>query len=370
MVKAAGVLHLIDSLEPGGAETVAVDLVNHLPRERFRPFLGTTRREGPLAGRIRPDVGRLSLERRRTLDLPALGRLSSFLGRHDIAIVHAHSTSLFTALLGTFARPEVRVVWHDHFGRFGHEERPAWLYGPVVRRAAGVIAVNEALARWSRDELGAGRVWYLPNFAADPAPGPVPELPGEPGRRIVCVANLRAQKDHPTLLAALARVVQVEPAAHLLLVGAEVEPGAAARVMELRRTLGLEDRVTLLGRRDDVPALLRGCDVGVLSSSAEGFPLALLEYGAAGLAAVATRVGQCAELLDDGRAGVLVPPGDPGRLAEALLSLLRGGDLRRALGERLRERVRSRYSAAAAMEKLEAVYHALLSPRSAGEPGA
>lgn len=361
-----GVLHLIDTLDPGGAETVAVDLANHLPRERYRPFLGTTRREGFLAGRILPDVGRLSLERSRTLDVLALGRLSSFLRRERISIVHAHSTSLFTAILGTFTQPEVRVVWHDHFGRFGDEERPPWLYGPVVRRAAGVIAVNEALARWSREELGAERVWYLPNFAADLPPGPVPELPGEPGRRIVCVANLRAQKDHPTLLAAMARVAREEPAAHLLLVGAEVEPGAAARVMELRRSLGLEDRVSLLGRREDVPAVLRACDIGVLSSSAEGFPLALLEYGTAGLATAATRVGQCAELLEDGRAGLLVPPGDPGRLADALLALLRSPDLRRRLGERLRERVRSRYSSAAAMEKLEGVYHALLFPRTGG----
>lgn len=362
------VLHLIDTLEPGGAETVAVDLVNHLSRERFRPFLGTTRREGPLAERILPDVGRLSLGRRRSFDPVALGRLSGFIRRHGISIVHAHSTSLFTAILATFIQPEVRVVWHDHFGRHGQEERPVWLYGPVVRRAAGVIAVNEALARWSREQLGAERVWYLPNFATDIAPGPVPELPGEPGRRIVCVANLREQKDHPTLLAAMARVVREEPAAHLLLVGAEVEPGVAARVMEMRRTLGLENCVSLLGRRDDVPALLSGCGVGVLSSSAEGFPLALLEYGTAGLPAVATRVGQCAELLDEGDAGILVPPGDPGRLAEALLSLLRSPELRGALGARLRERVRSRYSAAAAMEKLERVYHALLSPRS-GETG-
>ena len=365
------VLHLIDTLELGGAETVAVDLVNHLSRERFRPFLGTTRREGPLAERILPDVGRLSLGRRRTFDPVALGRLSGFIRRNGISIVHAHSTSLFTAILATFTQPEVRVVWHDHFGRQGlseDTERPVWLYGPVVRRAAGVIAVNEALALWSRVQLGAERVWYLPNFATDIAPGPVPELPGEPGRRIVCVANLRAQKDHPTLLEAMGRVVRQEPAAHLLLVGAEVEPGIAARVMEMRRTLGLEDRVSLLGRRDDVPALLSGCDVGVLSSSAEGFPLALLEYGTAGLPAVATRVGQCAELLDEGEAGILVPPGDPGRLAEGLLSLLRSPGLRADLGARLRERVRSRYSAAAAMEKLERVYHAILPPGS-GETG-
>lgn len=353
-----GVLHLIDTLDPGGAERVAVELANHLPRERFRPFLGTTRREGSLADLVRPDVGRLSLDRRRTLDLGALRRLAAFVRENRIAIVHAHSSSLFQASLSPG-----KLVWHDHFGRHAQEERPAWLYRLAVRRAAGVIAVDEDLARWSRERLGIdpGRVWYVPNFLppADSS-GPVPDLPGRPGRRIVCVANFRAQKDHLTLIRASARLSRDEDA-HLLLVGGEVEPGCADRARAEIAALGLESRVSLLGRRTDVPALLRGCDVGVLSSASEGFPLTLLEYGEAGLAAVATRVGRCAELLDEGAAGLLVPPGDAEALAGALLTLLREPQRRAALAERLRERVRTRYSAAAVIERVERVYHTVLS---------
>lgn len=336
------VLHLVDTLEPGGTERVAVNLVNHLSRERFRPFLGTTRREGALASEVLPDVGRLSLNRSRTLDLGALRRLVAFVRENEIAIVHAHSSSLFLAAL----LPGVPVVWHDHFGR--EEDRPTWLWGPPARRAAAVVAVSEALARWSRERLGVEAV-YLPNFVPDVLAGPVPDLPGSPGRRVVCVANLRAQKDHLTLLRAIDRV----PEAHLLLVGADVEPAYAARVRE-----EAGDRVTFLGSRMDVPDLLRGCDVGVLSSMSEGFPLSLLEYGRAGLAAVATRVGQCPEVLDG--AGILVPPGDPGALADALAALLRDPARRKEMGERLCRRVRERYSASAVMERLEAVYHTVL----------
>lgn len=349
----AGVLHLVDTLDRGGAERVAVELVNHLPRERFRPFLGTTRREGPLAGLVRPDVGRLRLDRKRTLDLPALRKLAAFIRENGISIVHAHSSSLFTAVLGTPA--EVRIVWHDHFGRHEEEERPDWLYRLAALRVSGVVAVDEALARWSRErlQLAAGRVWYLPNFVdGDVAAEPV-DLPGEPGRRIVCVANLRAQKDHLTLVRGFARVSREEPGAHLLLAGSEVEPDTARRVRE-----AITGNVTLLGRRDDVPALLRSCDVGVLSSSSEGFPLALLEYGHAGLPVVATRVGRCAEVL--GGAGLLVPPRDPDALADALLRLLRDAALRSRLGRELQERVRSLYSPAAVMERLERVYDAVL----------
>jgi glycosyltransferase involved in cell wall biosynthesis len=342
-----GVLHLVDTLEPGGTERVAVNLVNHLSRERFRPYLGTTRREGALASEVLPDVGRLSLNRSRTLDLGALRRLVAFVRENRISIVHAHSSSLFLAAL----LPGVRIVWHDHFGR--EEDRPAWLWRPPARRAAAVVAVSEDLARWSRHRLGVEAV-YLPNFVPEVLVGPVPDLPGTPGRRVVCVANLRAQKDHLTLLRAIAHV----PEAHLLLAGADVEPAYAARVRSEAVALG--DRVTFLGSRSDIPDLLRGCDVGVLASASEGFPLSLLEYGRAGLAAVATRVGQCPEVLDG--AGILVPPGDPGALAEALLALLGDPARREELGERLCRRVRERYSASAVMERLEAVYHRVLGP--------
>lgn len=340
-----GILHLVDSLDPGGAERVAVNLVNHLSRERFRPFLATTRREGALASAVLPDVGRLSLNRSRTLDLGALRRLVRFVRDNGIFVVHAHSSSLFLASLV----PGVRIVWHDHFGRLGEEDRPAWLWGPAARRAAAVVAVSEDLARWSRERLGV-EAFYLPNFIPEAPAGPIPDLPGT--LRVVCVANLRAQKDHLTLLRAFARI----PDAHLLLAGAEVEPAYAARVREEASSLG--DRVTFLGSRPDVPDLLRGCDVGVLSSASEGFPLSLLEYGRAGLAAVATRVGQCPEVLDG--AGILVPPGDPEALADALLALLRDPARRRELGERLRRRVREIYSPSAVMARLEAVYHTVL----------
>jgi glycosyltransferase involved in cell wall biosynthesis len=356
-----GVLHLVDTLEPGGAERVAVNLVNHLLRERFRPFLGTTRREGPLAAEVRADVGRLALNRTRTLDLGALRRLVAFVRENDVTILHAHASALFFAQLAAMMSPPLKVVWHDHFGRYLHEHRPVWLWGPPVRRASAVVAVNEDLVRWSVERLGVdpGRAIYLPNFVPDaPEPFGIPDLPGEPGRRVVCVANLRAQKDHPNLLRAFARVLRDEPDARLLLAGAEVEADYAARVREEAAPFG--DRVAFLGSRSDVPAFLRGCDVGVLASSSEGFPLSLLEYGRAGLPAIATRVGQCAEVLDDGEAGVLAPPGDSGSLAWAILALLRDPARREVLGKRLQRRVRESYSAAAVIERLEAVYYRAL----------
>ena len=363
-INSVGVLQLTDSLAAGGTERVAVNLANHLPRERFRSFLCTTRSGGPLANLLQPDVGWLNLSRRRRFDLSALWRLVAFIKANHIQVLHAHSTSLLTAALASLFPPYPRVVWHDHYGNHAQAERPVWVYRLLTQQAGGLIAVNQPLADWAREQLRvpATRIKYIPNFVALPDDGPAPSatLPGAPGQRIICVANLRRQKDHLTLLRALADVVKQAPQAHLLLVGAMVEPECFAQVEHEITRLGLARNVSVLGERQDVAGLLRQCDIGVLSSASEGLPLALLEYGYAGLAAVATEVGQCAEVLDSGSAGLLVPPGQPEALATALLRLLQAPDLRAELSLCLSRRVLKHYSAHAVLERVCQVYEQVL----------
>ncbi|RMH19055.1 MAG: glycosyltransferase [Acidobacteria bacterium] len=357
------VLHLIDTLEPGGSERVAVDLVNHLPRSRYAPFLGTTRRDGQLARAVAADVGRLRLRRRGRFDPRAVVQLARFLRRRRIRLIHAHATTVFIAALAACAAPRAVLLWHDHFGRGDLERRSAPLYRLPLHRAAGVIAVGEGLAAWAREALhvAADRVWYLPNFVAD-AGGvtPAPDLPGIAGQRLVCVANFRPQKDHQTLVRAMAEVARRHPRSHLLLVGAGGAGSTRPQVEAAIAEHGLSGRITILGRRDDVASILAACDLGVLASASEGLPLALLEYGRAGLAAVATRVGQCPEVLAGGDAGRLVPPGDAAALADALSALLDDPPTRRALGRRLAARIAERYAAGAAVRRLESIYRTVL----------
>jgi len=343
------VMQACDSLAAGGLERVAVNIANHLPRDRFASHLCTTRRDGPLAAELRSDVGRLSLGRRQRYDLAAVARFRRYVQAHNIRLVHAHGTALFFAAL---ARPP-HLLWHDHFGRCAVEERPAWLYRCALHRAAGVVAVNQPLANWARQALRvpSERVWYVPNFVSEPSVNQsCPVLPGQPGQRVVCVANFRPEKDHATLLAAITLV----PDAHLLLIGNGVPP------------LPLPANVTNLGPRSDVSAILQRCDVGVLSSASEGLPLALIEYGMNGLPAVATRVGQCAEVLDDGRAGLLVPARAPGELAAAIGSLLESSARRAELGRAFKARVLAQYSIGVGMERLARVYERVLANVPAG----
>ncbi len=361
---ATGVMHITDTLDSGGAERMAVNLVNHLPRDRYKVFLCTTRRDGVLADQVADEVERLRLERTGRFDLHAISKLRSFIATHDIRVLHAHNTSLFIALVAAAFPPYPAVIWHHHTGRYAMEDRAARIYRLVARRISRVITVNQELAEWTHRRLGipAQQIQYIPNFVGNTPSQPPVELPGEKGKRIVCVANIHPDKDHSTLLRAMSRVLQRVPDAHLLLAGEARNANYLKTVTTELVRLGLSKNVTLLGQQTNIPQVLDACDIGVLSSVSEGLPMALLEYGMAGLAVAATEVGQCAEVLDFGNAGVTVPKSDPDRLADALVSLLESSELRHEFGNRLRTRVREKYSASTVIAEVCRMYQEVLNP--------
>jgi glycosyltransferase involved in cell wall biosynthesis len=174
------------------------------------------------------------------------------------------------------------------------------------------------------------------------------------------VANIRPQKDHLTLLGALAIVTRTHPDVHVLIVGEETDRALAGRLRAEVAERGLQSCVTFCGPRRDVADVLAASDIGVLSSASEGLPLALLEYGRAGLPVAVTDVGQCREVVDEGGAGLLVPPGSADQLAHALSQLLESARLRRTLGSALRARVFDTYSRSAIIEQLCTIYDGII----------
>ena len=359
-----GVVHLVDSLQIGGAERMAVNIANGLSRAHFQPHLCATRLGGPLQKELAPDVQYLYLSRRALLDLPALWRLRNYIRQNHIRLIHAHGTTLFIAGLIRRLCPECKVIWHVHAEALVHQRRKRMVYRVLVRNADAILAVTRALTAWAKTDLlfPAHQVWYAPNFIlVNPQmEGEVVELPGAAGFRLVCVANIRPPKDQMTLLRAFKYVVEGEPRARLFLVGAEGESAYARKIWAERDALNLKQQVVWLGKRENVLSILSACDVGVLSSISEGFPLALLEYGAAGLAVAATQVGECSEILDHGNAGALMPPRDPRALADALLMLLSNPERRAALGRSLQMRIERHYNPEVSLQAVEAIYSRLL----------
>jgi glycosyltransferase involved in cell wall biosynthesis len=360
-----GVVQICDTLEAGGLERMAVHIANLLPRDRFRSHLCATRAGGALEDELAGDVLRLEARRRSRFDVRAILRLAADLRAREIRVAHAHGTALFAAVAAAVLAPEVSVVWHDHFGRFGLEERPVWLYRAAAARTRGVVAVTRPLAEWSVRVLGRppGEVGYLPNFVVPPRhPAPASGLPGRDGLRIVCLANIRPEKDHENVLRAMRRVADEVAGAHLLLVGGSKDDARAAELRRLAGTLRLDASVSWLGSRRDAPGILAASDVGILGSSSEGLPLSLLEYGAAGLASVATDVGECADVLAEG-AGLVVPPRDPEALARAIVALLRTPEERARLGRVFQERFRRRFGPEAGIARIVGVYDRVMAVR-------
>lgn len=369
-MKPLRVMQVVDALRMGGAEQVAVNLANSVSQKGHHAVICATRQSGPLSDLIHSDVERWDAHRRSTLDLAAIRRTADYVRSRKVEILHAHGSSLFFCVAVKLFVPEVFVIWHAHYGRLAESGERVWRHRFMSRALAGVVACSESLATWARRRLDVrpNRVWYVPNpvspnpMACDALQALSAKLPGRPGRRIAHVANLRPEKDPLTLLTAFAEVVSKVPDAHLLMIGGALDPATGREVQKALLDLKLQDSVTLLGERTDTRHILSCCDIGVLSSKSEGLPMVLLEYGMAGLASVATTVGQCADVLDGGAAGMLIPPQSPAALAHALVSLLTQPTERTTLGEKLRKRVEASYGAESIAEQICGIYRTIAAP--------
>lgn len=172
----------------------------------------------------------------------------------------------------------------------------------------------------------------------------------------IAVGRFEEAKDYPTMIGGFARLVSSRPDALLLLVG---KGSLKEEVEQLIRQHGLEEQVRFLGVRRDVPELLSTADGYVLSSAWEGMPVVLLEAAALELPIVATRVGGVAEVVDDGSTGILVQPGDPASLAEAMGRIQSLSPEERArMGARGRSLVEQRYGTERVMDVWERLYRA------------
>jgi glycosyltransferase involved in cell wall biosynthesis len=225
-----------------------------------------------------------------------------------------------------------------------------WAYRSLIRRARRVVAVAEAVRQEMVEvfRVPARRVVTIPNAVDHRRMLPVrgreavrrelgipPEAPV-----ILTVAALTAEKDPVSHLQAVGHVLRAVPGSRYLVAGhGPLRTAVEATVGRL----GLDGRVLLLGRRDDVPDLMSASDVLLLASRTEGMPAILIEAGMAGVPSVAYAVSGVPEVVEDGVTGLLAPPGDCTALAERARLLLEDGEARRALGRAARERCRERF---------------------------
>ena len=236
-------------------------------------------------------------------------------------------------------------------GAFRYVERA------LARRAAKIVAITEALARFQVERVGlpADKVEVV-HYGLDELPAawgrnPADEIP-ETAQIVLAVARLEPQKGVDVAVRALREIRASHPAAELVVLG---DGPQRAELAALARDLDVP--VHLPGRVPDVAAWLLRADVLVHPARWEGFGLALLEAMLASKPVVATNVSSIPEIVVDGETGVLVPPDDEAALAAAVIRVL---DDPGELGRRGRERAQTQFSVARMAERTLAVYETAL----------
>ncbi|GGD02528.1 glycosyltransferase [Hyunsoonleella pacifica] len=355
------VLQLIDSLQTGGAERVAVNLANILHSEVDQTFLCATRQGGLLKQSLSPEVGYLFLNKRFTLDTKAIFKLHRFVKHNRVDIIHAHSTSFFLAILVKVLNKKVKIVWHDHYGKSEFlKERNYDVLKYCSNLFSHVFCVNRLLEVWAKKNLKSVSVSYLQNFLVENVMSPTTTLNGVDGKRIVHLANLRSQKDHISLLRAFKTVVLKHPDWTLHCLGKDFMNGYSNEVKSEIDRLNLNESVFLYGSCSDVFHVLRKCQIGVLSSKSEGLPLALLEYGSQGLPVVATNVGNCKDVILNSSYGQLIEPMDVEQLQNALSYFIENPDKQKESGTKLKQHIRMNFSEKAVRKKVLEQYKLIL----------
>lgn len=373
------VFYLVDSLNVGGTETQAVELALRIQMAGYDVTLGCLRADGPLLERLQgTGVIVREFHPRGGIDSPAgiyqLLRLGWFLRREKFDIVHTHD--LWSNLLGVSAArlAGVRAIVSSrrdlaHFDWYQGKRR-TWLRR--IQDLSGAVVVNATIIREAliaEDGFAPEKLRVIHNgvdverFRAS-RDGRGRLFPGVgDGKLIVLVGNMHTDvKGHPWLIAAAPEVVRDFPSARFVLVG---DGEQRARFERQAAELGLAQNFLFLGRRADVAEILACCDIAVLPSRAEGLPNAVLEYMAAGLPTVVTRVGGSTELIEDEVTGLVVPAEDSAALAAALLKFLHDPGLARQMAEKGHEFTVRTFSFDRLVREVDALYSELL-PRSEG----
>jgi glycosyltransferase involved in cell wall biosynthesis len=279
-------------------------------------------------------------------DRRAVAKLRAEIASFEPDILHLFNNRAVLNGLRAARGSKVKIIaYRGNVGNVKVYDPLAWLryLNPRVDRIVCVSeAVREYLAgvgilgwRLPSDKLVTIRKGHDLSWYAEP-PVDLEPLGIPHGAFVVgCVANWRPRKGVEVLLEACARLPADAPI-HLALVGNMRSPKLLKRIA----ANPCRDRIHLLGFRSDAAAVAGAFDVAVLPAiKREGLPKTVIEAMAYGVATVATRVGGVDEIIEDGVSGLIVPPGDPQALAEAILWLYERPDLRRELGRCGRERI-------------------------------
>ncbi|MBZ9787821.1 glycosyltransferase family 4 protein [Psychroflexus sp. CAK57W] len=351
------VLQLIDSLEAGGAERMAVNLANALVEKVDFSGIVTTRNEGILKTQINEKVEYLYCTKKSSLDLNAISSTLRFIKTHDVNVLHAHGSSYFFGFLLKAISPKLKLIWHDHHGNRPKKETSmnTKVLKVISFFFSHIFCVSEHLVNWSKKTLNSSSVTLIHNFTA----GKDSNFHNQTEFDfpfILCVANLRWQKNHLNLIEAY--FLLEDKSMKLLLVGKDENDEYAQQLKAKIKNLNLEHNVYMLGQRSDVDSIIANSSICVLSSDVEALPMVLIEYANHRKPVVVTDVGQCASVV--GEFGQVVKPNNPKALSEAISFYIKNKDLAHKHAQALQAKIKKEFDSEVIISEIIGIYKAVL----------
>ncbi len=369
---------VVDRLAAGGKERVVAHLARTWNRHIGPVRVVTLRDAGPFGQQlIEQGIAVTSLDSRQGPDPVAVRRLARLLTVARPAVINVHDrSSLPYVATANLLGPTASMVFTAH-GLLGDAPARARLSERLALRACrAMTAVSPHVAsRYAHLLHWPGEVTIVPNgiepirtrsadrLAVRSELGIAADTP-----LLLAVGNIKPEKSYDDLLDAAARLAERGSGAFHLAVAGDAADGTLAEILQRRSEQpDLAGRVSWLGSRDDVERLYGAADVFVLPSRTEGLPMALLEAMSAGLAVVASAVGDVPNVLA-GQAGLLTPPGQPDALADVLAALLADPARRADLAGRAVTRIEQHYTAEVMTNRYADVFRRAARPGCAARP--
>lgn len=297
------ILHVIDSLEVGGAERMALEIANISAEDGHKIAICVTRSGTSLTSELDARVELIILNRQSRFDFRAICNFARLCSNYDLIHSHGRSTFSFLAFTKVLTQFKQPILMHDHYGRISIDSSiPIWFRYAGKYFLDKYVGVTPELAHWARNatieehkintilnafdlsrfkisqNINLHQRWNIPSH----------KLIG------IVVGGIRYVKGIDILLDALS-IVQQSKQLHILIVGGIRDSKYYEYCLAKQHALMLEDTVTFIGEQKQIPEIANSADFAIISSRSESGPLVLIEYMAASLPFIATHVGGITE---------------------------------------------------------------------------
>lgn len=325
-------MHIIDSLAVGGAERMLVEIANHTTRDDFRVSVCVTRSGTTLANELNPEIPLYVLNRKSRFDLQGFKKLAKVVREQKVDVFHVHGRSSFAfiAFASSMRLISSPIIFHDHFGAIEIDDSiPTWFRLWGKRKVGHYVGVYQQLALWAqRAGVPSHKISVIENALnlsriCNANPYDLRRELNIPKEILigVFVGGVRREKGLEVLIEALSQSKH-RSKVKILVVGDIKDDVYFQTCKEKLMQRGLGETMIFLGSRTDVPRILKSVDFAVIPSISESGPLVLIEYMAAGLPFVATKVGAISLRAEELGAPGFVPPNNPKALAEVIDELV------------------------------------------------